>query len=250
MVTSTRKRRRTTLALKLGETRVNPLYSKFGMQWNAGWTSFIASYDRKPLFKVEDCAGHPTEYRLEFLCLPAEYLLAAHWQVNNVLKQVFDLVIRAGRTDPYIKFAVPEWTGTEPVMYRGCSFICGDSPARPENRLTYDDIGKYYKIQAAKVRLYDHVATCHRLGYFNDMPVSRQTPWRMHETVGGAVAYQLFKDALLNEDYSLEFMQRLVDSAHLERPTPPDVVDFMYTLHSTQVKVDLYQQGSTEWCSR
>ena len=253
MVASNRKRRKSTLALKLGEKRVTPLYQKFGMQWDAAWTSFVCTFDHVPLFKVEDCAGHPTEYRLTFTCMPAEYLHGAHWGVNNILKQVFDLVVRASSTDPYVKFGVPDWKGPEPVMYRGCSFICGDSPARPENYLTYENIGRYYKIQGAKLRLADHVQTCQRLGLFDSMVESRAAPYRLHELAGGEVAYNLYKDALLNQNYSPEFMQRLVDCADGKRPmleTPLDVVQYMFTLHSTQIKVDLYQQGSTEWCSR
>lgn len=250
MVTSTRKRRKTRLSLKLGESRVTPLYAKFAMEWSPAWDSFVARFDGIPLFSVEDCDGHPTDYRVTFKCLPAEYLLGAHWATNNILKQVFNLVVRAGRTDPYIKFDVPDWSGPHPLMYQGCSFICGDGPARPETYLTYEHIGKYYTIGEQYIRLREHVETCQRLGYFDGMTEHRGSPHRLHQCLGGVETFTLFRDALLHQNYSLAFMQRLLDCVgeHSAQPmtTPVDVADFLHILHSTQIKTELFLQGSTD----
>jgi len=225
-----------TLERKLGgENPAITLEHKFNPVWNAARDEVVVKFDGITLLR---CWDTPAGYSVEFLCQPAQYLLGAHWAVQNMIKQVFrvPLWLTFNRTT----VCVGSLNEVSSLLYKG---LVVDFTFRTAKQVTYD-IPRKVNIQVQAVptalldKTVDHVKTCERLGFFDS---AYQAPYfRLHETMGGDTAYSLLRRAILDGDYSSEFMELLNAVRNKLVPsTAIKAVEDMIQMHLNQLKAEL-----------
>jgi hypothetical protein len=222
-----------------GDDPVTALRRKFNPIGSKDWADtaggdVVINFDGIPLLR---CTDTPEGYTITMLCQPAQYLYGAHWAVNKTIKQIFALPINVHRVHTMASVGDLGDENDKSLLYQGLTV---DFTCRTPVRCSYK-IRRRVDIWDESIVPYDHVLdhvrTCDRLGYFADAPVP--TKFRMHEAMGGDVAYFLIRSAVVDRDYSTQFMDLLGQAkSRNAHNCPVKVAEDMIHMHMGQLKAD------------